>query len=749
MLNKACSALLFLVVCFAQTKDDLGVQIRGIGYESSTFFQAGGQKHVLFAYASLTGAVNTQFFHVNMSTGTAYVVDTGRGGRGNMQGRQVSTGNNHLYFVTSDPCYVYDYDLIGGVTNIAHASWGAGACGTTGAIPAANKAPTYCSEGAAGKIFCGTAVYGTAFEIDTSTNAITDFGQISTTSGVQYANVQWADANYFWVVNRDTTENAYWLTSVKISDGTQTDCFKDTPGTENYIYIRKSDNQPFYNYGTPGANILTADGTCPASSEDMPAAGDRIAPFNRRGNVWFDTATAKADLSLDADLSQVYASPSGVVAFSYRNPGGSGAWATKTGTLTTSDQNLKRVVQKASTDTLFVVGGQYTANADMSIASSAATNLGTIGVQSAYAAVWDGTYWYLSGYASTTYRYNPAVAWTLSADTTLPLCTEASPVNPCLAKTGWGKYHYYNGMGSDGRLYVGAHYERQGGAGGEIGWYNPADNTTGSYRAGPPSIECWSPSDFVPMTSAGTTFAYSGSADSGEFDCTETVGKIYIFDVATQMITNTLTPIVGSSDPGKLLPLASGHILGFVKNYPTAADYTIYSIDPATDTLDWSITGVGNLFNDIATADCRPVLGADGYAYFYIGNNLTRLHPLTGATETAYADSTAHGGMSLVSGPFGNAMYLWGSTHLYRINLWRPAALRVKNAQSTATQIRLLYGRTTTLDATSQTVACAYNADCYVPIPGHVIGDMYYRWQFLTAGGAVTAASDITKVTIN
>lgn len=741
--------VLFLtaLACIAQVKEDGGVKIQGISYEGSSFFLAGGQKHAIFIFDSPTGSLATQYFHVNMTTGNSYSVNTGHDGRGNGTNRQVSTQNGHIYLHTSEPCYVYDYDLLGNISHVTKPGWGEYLCGSTGANPALNKNVTYCAEGSPGKIYCGTAVYGTAFEIDTATGVIRDYGQISTTSGYQYAMVEWADANYFWVVNRDANTNEYWLTSVKISDGTQTDCFNSPPSGEAYIYTRKVDGVPFYGHGDP--YLLPTDGTCPTDTIAWPTTAQRYAPFEKVGNVWFSTVTAKADLLVDADLSQIYASATGKTSFSYRNPSGSGAWKTKVGSLTTGDVVMRRVVQSANTDTLFLVGAPYSASATASVATGLPSDVGTISTQSTYAVLWDGTHWYLSGYPSNTYRYDPTLPWTLSADTTLSNCTEASPVNPCLAKVGWGKYHNFSGVGSDGRIYVASNYDRQSRAGGDIGWYKSSDNSTG--ELGTAEMTCWLPDDFVSMNAAGTEFAYSGKAESGvgAFGCAETVGKIYIFDVATQAITATLTPIAGSVSPGKLLALASGRILGFVQNYPTAADYTIYSINPATDTLDWTVTGVGNLFNDVLTPDCRPVLGADGYAYFYIGNNLTRLHPATGAIETAYADSTAHGGMSLVTGPFGSAMYLWGSTHLYRINLWRPAALRVKNSHSTATQVRLKYGRTTTLDATAQTVACAYEAACYVAIPGHVIGDMYYQWEFLTAGNAITAASDITKVTLN
>lgn len=758
MLSRLSVLLVCAVVCVAQTKEDLGVVVQSADLGGSNVTRMGGDDvHYFGLFDSATGGLNLQIFDVNITTGVSRVVDTGKAGRGSSG--VVSSHDHNLYFNAGDPCYFYRYvPATGVVTQLSDESWSEVACGEH----ASDKVIQTRTEGASGKLFFGTAVRGTVFQYDTNTGTFTDYGVISAPAGnptctspacYRYVYTLEADANYVYAGMRDASTNDWWLTIITIADGTQTDCFKASPATDGGVKRKSSDNSLVYLHGTTWYTMPT-DGTCPVSTISaqtvypyyyiVGAQGTNHAVLTTYGmgdsDIYFDVDVDLTDINVDT-------STAGVATIKYRTPAGSGEYSTATGTLTMRDAAIKLAKQAGSSDDLFVVGGSYKPNVLRSIATNETDTIGTT-TQSTYGLAWDATSaaWYMAGYSSTFYRYTSANAWTVTPGNTITACSSGTPTNPCSANGSNLKYPYYVFVGSDGLIYSVDYDERSGATGGGIKWYNPTTHAVGAYRAGPPSLECFTPHGAA-LLDSGATIAYSGNAktDVGA-GCAETEGKIFLFDVATKAITDTLTPIEDAADPGTLTALPNGHLMGVVNDYPTSADYTIYSIDPATDTVDWSITGEATVGSGTTGA---PAVGPDGYVYLYIGNNLTRLHPLTGATETAYADSTAHGGMSLVTGPFGSAMYLWGSTHLYRINLWRPAALRVKNSQSTATQIKLLYGRTTTLDATSQTVACAYNADCYVAIPGHVIGDMYYQWQFLTAGGAVTAASDITKVTIN
>ena len=568
-----------------------------------------------------------------------------------------------------------------------------------------------------------------------------------------------ADASYVYAGMRDASTNSYWLTILKLSDRSQLDCWKDSPGTLGIVTRRTSDNAIVYYYGaTEKWYLMPSDGTCPVSfltstptvyTYNYGRLSDAATGFTLLSKYGVQAGLAATSFGYDVDLSGMNADSgtSGVATLQYRTPAGSGAYLSRQGTLVMRDMPVKLVSQQGSSDNIMAVSGAYGPDVRMSISNNTILDSGSSG-QSTYGLLWESSSdaWYLSGYSAMFYRYTPANAWDVGYGVGVVECAEASPTNPCSTNSDLLKYPYYSFKGSDGLIYTISRDERSGNVGGGIRWYNLATHATASYRDGPPSLACFNPSGAATI-GAGATVAYAGhGVDDIAYACAETVGKIFLFDIATKAITSTLTPIALSDNPGTLTVLPNDHLMGVVNDYPTAADYTIYSIDPATDTVDWSITGVATVGSGTTGV---PAVGPDGYVYLYIGNNLTRLHPATGALETAYADSTAHGGMNLVTGPFGSAMYLWGSTHLYRINLWRPASFSVKNSQSTATQIRLKYGRTTTLDATAQTQACAYNALCTVVIPGHVIGDMYYQWQFLTAADAIVGQSDVTKVTLN
>src|SRR3989304_7545615 len=86
-----------------------------------------GSKHFIGLYG-LTTAV--QIFHINMTTGTTYNVNTSLMGSPNVYGKAYSSQDGHFYFTQSDPCYLAEYDMLGGaVTTHTNLAWSAGGCG--------------------------------------------------------------------------------------------------------------------------------------------------------------------------------------------------------------------------------------------------------------------------------------------------------------------------------------------------------------------------------------------------------------------------------------------------------------------------------------------------------------------------------------------------------------------------------------------------------------------------------------------
>lgn len=291
--------------------------------------------------------------------------------------------------------------------------------------------------------------------------------------------------------------------------------------------------------------------------------------------------------------------------------------------------------------------------------------LGTILNQSTYAVTMAGGYLYYSGYSTVTYKYNPSASWTLtSANNTT--CTVGTPSNPCIAAQTWGKYQYYSGLGSDGQRYLATSNERQTAAGGNISWINPTNNSTSTYRNGPPAITRYSPRDFARLHS-GAAFAYSSNADTGSFGCTNTVGQVFIFTVASQSVTATYTPVAGSGNQGKVVETRDGYLLGLIQNYPSTGQYTVYKVNESTGAqVSWSPeTLSGSPFGSVSSYDQQLLLGPDGAIWLYDAKNIWRINSGTGAVSI-YASLSGVTRLAFL----GNDLYAVAGSNLY----WIPSA---------------------------------------------------------------------------
>ena len=750
--------IVLTALVFSQTKEDLGVVVQTADLGSANIARMSGDDvHFVGLFDSAVGGLNLQLFDVDIASGSSRIADTGFGGRGNVYGRAVSSQNHKLYFASLDPCYFYSYDATTGI--IAQVvGFPAGQCGSV----SSDKGIQVAVEGASGHLFFGTCVRGTVFQYDTNTSILTDYGLISAPVGnptctdcYRYVDTIQADATYVYVGMRDASTNDWWLTILTISDGTQTDCWKLTPETSGGVARRVSDQAIVYQHGSTWY-LMPTDGTCPVTPIS-PAPTIyyswviQVGATGETHAMLFDPTYSATYFNVDVDLTAIDVSTAtaGVTTFKYRNPAGSGDYITKTATVPMYDVGVGFATQQGATDNLLVMGGSYAPNVLRSIATNAKVDAGING-QSTHGIGWDGTYWYLSGYSASQHRYNPAAAWTVNGGTAATACSVGSPTNPCTATpSGFLKYGYWVAAGNDARVYTASRDERSGQDGGGISWYKASDYTSGTYRTGPPSLECFRPHHMIALA-LGASMAYSGqSVNNAGVSCSETVGKLFIFDTATHAITHTWTPHADAGSAGAIIELMNGHIMGVIHSHPTAADYTIYSIDPATGTMDWTVSGTGLAFDGGSVYDAGLSRGPDGFVYLYITHSLVRVNPADGAITTVYADSQGQIGSSVVTGPFGTALYLWGSTHLYRLRPWSPLAVSVKNNWPMATQIRVQYGDDEALGNTPVTAACAYGAACYVPITGHVIGTRKYRWQFLDAGNIVVAQSDIMDVVVN
>lgn len=96
---------------------------------------------------------------------------------------------------------------------------------------------------------------------------------------------------------------------------------------------------------------------------------------------------------------------------------------------------------------------------------------------------------------------------------------------------------------------------------------------------------------------------------------------------------------------------------------------------------------------------------------------------------------------------FAKTPKTWRAYLIRRRQIVVPLTFTARNPFATAIQLRLNLGPTATLlDFPSQIVACVYNAVCTVTDLPHLIGPMWYQWQYLDAGGAVVAQSAVMPI---
>jgi len=253
---------------------------------------------------------------------------------------------------------------------------------------------------------------------------------------------------------------------------------------------------------------------------------------------------------------------------------------------------------------------------------------------SLYDAIKIGTKWYLSGYTAVTLEWDPAQPWTLT-DSTIDRTTS----NPRQV-LGVHKYHYYSTEGSDGLLYVGVSHLRDS-VGGDLGWFNPADDSVGHLREG---FEDWNPRGVVAV---GDSIVYSGNSLSGA------EGQLIVFDTATKTIVDAITPLSGEGNT------SAGWIIAIEGDIIGISDLWAYRVTVATGATVWKVSLPAWAFNDLRWYDRRAEIGPDGLIYLYLGTVIYSLDPATGATAKVVDDLAT-----------GNIMWHEGTAYIYgRTNL--------------------------------------------------------------------------------
>lgn len=607
--------------------EDLGVQFQQLGSGGgSMFFDDNGDPHWFVGYSG-----KAQFWDVNLKTGATKYFNTGKGGLAGTPGKAL--WKNKFYIVLGDTCSVWEYDISLGTFKEIKQKGSSNGCGqSTGAQSA------YTTKD--GMIYFGTAHRGTIYEVNPSTGDMRDFGIIDPPSGNptcagcpsrQIANIV-ADSKYVYALMRDTGTNSYWLAIVNRKDGSlSASCNKDDRINSGRVSSSVDGTQIWYN----SSRVDNTNGKCPTTTGKAPA----LKPWFYPSNVYLpegDTYAKAASVfgvDIDATGIDVDTSSNGVATLKYRNPSGLGTWIEKTQSIVMLNSQIKRIKAKDSTSA-YLVSGTYGPNSLFNGNSS--TVFGRT-PQSTYAITPLGQYVYLSGYTATTLRWTPALSWTVKGPSTQTFCNVSSPSNPCVAFQGMGKYHYYTKAAPNGFLYIASDYKRGNRGGGDIGWINSATGKTGSYP-----LNCDAPAGFA-LLSDGKTIAYSGSGEAGSFGCTNTEGKVYLFDTTTNTLIKSFSPVANSDSQGTIIETNDGGIFGIVRGYPTGGSYTMYKVDKNGNHASWSpMVAKGNIFGSTNGADQLIIKATDGMLYTTGNNNeVIKINPNDGS-RSSFATTSSY-----------------------------------------------------------------------------------------------------------
>ncbi len=609
--------------------EDLGIQFQQLVSGGGVMFKdANGDPHWFVVYSG-----RAQFWDINLKTGATNYFNTGKSGLGSYT---KALSGNKLFISVGDTCSLWEYDISTGTTRELKQSGSNNGCGSSTGGQSSYTAPD-------GTVYIGTVHLGTVIEIDPTTGNIRDFGIIDPPTGNpncngcpsrQIANIV-ADTNFVYALMRDTGTNSYWLAIINRSDGSlSASCEKDNRNNSGKVAVSVDGSQIWYGNNSSNYRIDNTNGSCPTTPGNPPS----LKPWFFPSNVYFTEgdshARAVSDFGVEIDATgiDVDTGTGGIATIKYRNPAGSGSWIEKTQSILMKDTQIKRIKAKDD-NSAYLVAGTYGPNSIFNGSSS--TVLGRT-AQSTYAITPFGQYVYLSGYTANTFRYNPVSPWTVMGASTQTMCNASSPSNPCVAFQGMGKYHYYSAGASNGQFYIASTYKRGGRAGGDIGWINTTNWSTNSY-----AFNCDSPSGFA-LLSDGSTLAYASEADGGAFGCTNTVGKLFLFDTKTNTVTNSFTPVTGSPEQGAIIGTKDGGILGIAKDFPSAGRYTLYKIDKNGTHASWSPTVItGNIFGGSGQADRALIIAKDGMVYTWDSAGVVRINPTDG-TVVPYLSSSSY-----------------------------------------------------------------------------------------------------------
>lgn len=545
--------------------------------------------------------------------------------------------NGKVYVGTSDPGYLFQYDMATGATNAAipmHAS------GTyfVGTLDAGETD---------GKIWIGqyTPNGGALASYDPATSTFNQIGILTNTGSGQYAYTVGQQGDFAYV---GLGQLPWYLAIRNLTNSTTSFTFTGSNDLGGLIFhqklggliYRRQRSDSVYEWYSLSNGVATLTGT--------PTAGTYYDYTYQKKNMVKDATTFLSSYSKEINMDDGYpTSAKNQVTIGYRtSPTTNWTYASTTNGFIFQPQKVKQVyLQANSTNQLIGFTDFYGAVFSYNLTTLETTFLGipVFELHDGLVPPFGYSPTLLSGYTSATLQYEPTNAWTLNGI----VSSSSTNYNPFKLPYSFGKYHRFVQLGADGMLYIGVNHLRDS-VGGELAWYDFQNRTNGSNRSS------FLNDDVAYMIPAlgGTKMVYASYATDGS-----TNAKVFVFDTATKTIDRTFYPVPGATQLDKIVEVSPGIIFGAVGTTIFKADITTGSVLYRTNFpketlyLDWSSHEY----------DHRLTLGPDGYVWMFGSNTLYRVNP----TDGTYTNLVNTGGRTVNF--VGNDLVLAGNTNLYRI----------------------------------------------------------------------------------
>ena len=340
-------------------------------------------------------------------------------------------------------------------------------------------------------------------------------------------------------------------------------------------------------------------------------------------------------------------------------------WKSFTFTVPLYPEGIYRLVELPD-GRLFGTAGSYEGNFVFDPKTGKHEHLGKCHL-SHYATTIAGGKVYMSGYpTSPLYVYDPAKPWTAGMRTgpTSRLADNSPKANPRmvvrLEKSGCHKM-YAAATAANGKVYFGGRWYRNGDAGG-LGWYNPADGTSGGFW----DIFSNYQVNFMTAADEGKTIVISAHRIDDPLlgKPKPEQGALFFLNPETDEIVGKLEPVMKAKGPGPIAPAGPGRLIGWTENPADEKSSILYGVDVAARTVAWTKPipfafpfKIGS--NQTEAWDFRT--GPDGKVWTFLGGSLATIDPANGNVTML---GKVAGGRIAFS---GRDVYLGGSATLRRI----------------------------------------------------------------------------------